>query len=126
MKLSYLIKINGIILPGVKSCISYREDEDSDKTKRNALGELTRYRITRIPKIEVSVRSTTQEEMQQLLKLLAPAAFNVEWFDPETGSYRSGTFYAGEHKPEFYSIDPVKYKEMSFNLIAFKGDAGNV
>lgn len=126
MNLDYLVKINGIALPGVKSCSPYREDEDSDKTGRNAAGGLVRYRIARIPKVEIVIRQTTQAEMQQVLRLLAPAAFIVEWFDPETGAYRTGKFYAGDHKPEFYSTAPIRYKEMSFNLIAFDGDNGYV
>lgn len=126
MNLDYLVKINGVKLPGVKSCSPYREDEDSDKTGRSAAGKLVRYRVARIPKVEIIIRQTSQEEMQQVLRLLAPAAFTVEWFDPETGSYRNGEFYAGDHKPEFYSTNPVRYKEMSFNLIAFDGDIGYV
>lgn len=121
MNLNYLVKINGVIIPKVKSCGPGIEDMDSNKTKRNANGGLIRYRVARIPSLELEVGYLTQSEMQQVLRLLANDSFIVEWFDPELGGYRTGKFYAGKHKPYFYSASPIKYKPMKFTLNAYVG-----
>lgn len=126
MNIDYLLKIDGYIVPNVTKCKAYRNDTDSDASGRNANAGFIRYRVARIPKIEVEIGNSFQEEMQKILEKLSPASFNVEWFDPETGTYRSGAYYAGPHIPEFISKKPLAYAPMAFNLIAYEGDEGNV
>lgn len=126
MNIDYLLKIDGYVVPNVTKCKAYRNDTDDAATGRSASEGLIRYRVARIPKIEVEIGISYQEEMQKTLKKLAPASFTVEWFDPETGTYRNGTFYAGPHFPEFISKKPLVYAPMAFNLIAYEGDEGNV
>lgn len=126
MEIKYVLKIDDYIVPNVTKCKAYRNDTDSDATGRNALAEMIRYRVGRIPKIEIEVGNLFQEDMQRLLEKLSLVEFNVEWFDPETGGYKKGKYYAGPHEPEINTIKPLSYKPMSFNVIGYKGDNGYV
>jgi len=121
MDIEYVLKIDGYIVPNVVSCSPAKSDLDSDKTKRNAAGGLVRYRIARIPDLEVGIGVTTQEELQQLLIKTSAARCTVEWFDPELGDYLTGDFYAAGIKPVIRSLKPLVYDPFSFTLTAYKG-----
>lgn len=121
MTITYLLKINNVIVPKVKSCTPATYDLDSKKSARSARGILTRDRINYVPNLEVEVGILTQEQMQPLLQSLRGVSVSVEWFDPESGTYKTGDFYANNRNPEVLSLDPVRYYPMKFTLIAFRG-----
>jgi len=116
-----LITINEVPIKGLTKFEPYINDLDSDKTGRNALGNMIRDLVARIPKIECTTKPLNGSEMKQLLQLLKLTSFTVKWYDPEIADYRTGEFYCGEHSPSLLITNPLIYKPMDFNLIAYSG-----
>lgn len=125
MNIDYLVKLDGSIVPHVISCTSGVVDLDSDKSGRIAAsGKMVRYRIDRIPNLKLEIGILTQEEMQPLLQALAKPSFEVEWFLPELGVYKTQMFYAKEHVPKIKSIHPLLYEPLAIELIPYDGSKG--
>lgn len=122
MNLTYLVKIDGQILKKVTSCSPSIQDLDSDKSGRIAAsGKMVRYCIDRIPSLQIEIGPTTHEELAPILKSLAKKSFEVEWFVPELGAYKTQLFYAGERTPSILQMNPLIYNAMGFELIPYEG-----
>lgn len=125
MNITYVLKLDNRILPSVLSCTSGINDLDSEQSGRiTASGKMVRYRIDRIPSLKVDLGIMSQDEMQPLLQSLSKTSFEVEWFVPELGTYKTQTFYADEHIPVIKSTNPILYEPFSFSLIPYEGTKG--
>lgn len=120
MKLTYTIKINNKVMKNITKYSALLNELTGDE-QRNACGGLIRYRIARIPSISLETGILEPEEMKELLQLLALPKVTIEWYDPESGTYRSGEFYAGEHEPEIYSMNPLRYGPLKIDFQALGG-----
>lgn len=92
---------------------------DISKAERNANGYLIIERITTKRKLSIAYASLASTSMSQLLQAVAPTSFQVSYLDPQTGSFRSSEFYAGDRNLGMISfIDGVPiYKDVKFDLI---------
>lgn len=89
-----ILEINGNQAP---SPITYNVGMmDISKAERNALGNMVLDIITTKTKIELEWGILTAQEASQLFNMIKPAFFQVKYFDPETATYKIGTFYKGD------------------------------
>jgi len=112
-----MIKINGVTLPTPSD---YEVGiQDISKAERNARGTMIIERIATKRKIEVSWNFLSQEELSNLLKLVSPVFFSVEYIDPQEGKRKIGTFYAGDRVPKAmdYRNGKVRWRDIKFSLI---------
>lgn len=112
-----MIKINGTTLPSV---VSFQVGiQDISKADRNANGTMIIERIATKRKLELAFEYLTKSQYQQVLNLVAPVFFNVEYPDPQTGNMRTGTFYCGDRTISGldYYRGEMRWKGCKFNLI---------
>lgn len=92
---------------------------DLSKAERNARGTLIIERIATKRKIELSWNYLDKVKLSQLLKLVSPVFFKVEYIDPEENTWENGTFYCGDRKVGAldYKNGNIRYKDIKFNII---------
>lgn len=117
--LTYLCKIGTLDLtPFLKSYEVGYEEMWSDGD-RNMAGNLKATYIGTVPKIYLQFIQMSQTDMSTILTALNGHTFTVYWWDEQTDTYKSGSFYRGELKIGIRDLNTKKYKDMSCNLIAF-------
>lgn len=90
----------------------------SDKSGRNAAGNMTIDIINRKIKVYVTLRHTTDAEMKSFLAAVKPFVVNVTFLNPETRALVTINANIGTPEPEYYTIsDKTIYKPMSLNFI---------
>jgi hypothetical protein len=91
----------------------------SDTSGRNAAGNTVIDIINRKVKLYVTIRHTTDTEMQAFLDAIKDYVVIVAYRNPETNELGLATCYTGTPEPEYYTIQPnnVIYKPMSLNFI---------
>lgn len=112
-----LIKINGVEL---KTPSVYEVGiQDISNAERNANGTMIIERIATKRTIKYGQSLLTGQEMSTILKQVSPVFFNVEYYDPEDNTFKTGIFYCGDRKvPMLSFIKGIpKYKDFAFNLI---------
>ncbi|EJW14280.1 hypothetical protein M5X00_31810 [Paenibacillus alvei] len=112
-----MIKVNGVDLPTPSD---YNVGiQDISKAERNARGTMIIERIATKRKLELAWKYLTKEQLQQVLNAVSPVFFNVEYLDPQTGSRRSGSFYAGDRTVGAmdYINGNIRWKDIKFNVI---------
>jgi len=115
-----IIKIDGTTLKNFKHPEPLLNDGDKD-SRRNARYGLIRNRIARVPQINLVFAPQSKADMEDLLALLSPASFEVEYYSPHTKQTETGIFYAGPHTPKVLKKSPEWYDEMEVSLIAYDG-----
>ena len=112
-----IIKINGITLPaltkydvGIQNIV---------KGGRVTSGDTVIDIIAIKRKIELDLTMLNSKEVSQVLKLVAPTYFEVEYQDPEDDGIRKGTFYSGDRKATglMYKNGKMEWKGLTFNII---------
>lgn len=119
----YLVKFtdDGYVPPKINGAEPAVIDLFKDTTKRSARGVLNVDRIGSFPKPSLTIPAGYDaEQMAVLLQHLRKIPVNLEWFDPEIGNYRTGQFVCNDRTPAFLTTKPIKYKEMSFSLTAYR------
>lgn len=91
----------------------------SDKSGRNAAGDSVIDVINMKHKLYVTLRHTTQEEMQSFMAAIADYVVTVRFLNPKTNATTTITTYTGTPEPEYYTIqgNHIIYKPMSLNFI---------
>lgn len=90
----------------------------SDNSGRNAAGDTVIDVINKKLKVYVTLRHTTDDEMQDFLKALEDYVVSVSFLNPTTNSMASITAYTSTPEPEYYTIsNKTIYKPMSINFI---------
>lgn len=121
--LNYLVKLDGYEVPA--TLINYfgpnLSDLDSDKTKRGAKGNLTRFRLAEVPDLQLNLTITTQEQLQPILAIIRKVSFMVEYFDAYTGTYLTKKCYAPKPALKLQSMNPIRWEALE---IKFKGYDG--
>ena len=132
----YLIKIGGS--DGVELPMEFIKLEGYDITpnqrmessaKRSVTGYLNRTTVEHTAtKIEFSTPVMTDKDVHAIMGLFGNAwtsvierKLNLEYYDMETGEYKTGTFYMPDIKFTIDHIDGniVYYKETSFKFIEY-------
>lgn len=112
-----MITIDGITIP---TPTEYRVGiQDISKAERNARGAMIIERIATKRKLELSWQYLSQEQLQQLLQLVAPVFFSVSYPDPQDGTTRTGTFYCGDRSTGAldYRNGQIRWRDIKFNLV---------
>lgn len=91
----------------------------SDNSGRNAAGDTVIDVINKKYKVYVTLRHTTDAEMQSFLDAIKDYVVNVSFLNPQTKALTTINAYTGTPEPEYYTIQPttVLYKPMSLNFI---------
>ncbi|MDJ0305395.1 DUF6711 family protein [Dehalobacter sp.] len=112
-----MIKINNTELPAI---VVYNVSiMDISQAGRNANGTMIIERIATKRKIELAAGRLTREQLSQMLNLVAPVFFTVEYPDPQDNTMKSGTFYCGDRNIEGlrYKNGLMYWKGVKFSLI---------
>lgn len=112
-----MIKINGVEIPTPSD---YTVGiMDLSKAERNARGTLIIERIATKRKIEMRWNYLDKDRLSQLLNLVSPVFFEVEYIDPQENTWKTGTFYAGDRRVGAldYRNGNIRYKDVQFNII---------
>lgn len=113
-------KINGVDFSGIVSGLKVGyETLVSDNSGRNAAGNTVIDIVNRKIKIYVTLRHTTNNEMQRFLSAIRGYVLEASFLDPETKALTTINAYTGTPEPEYYTIQDNKviYKPMSINFI---------
>lgn len=112
-----MIKIDGVTIPSpTEFTVGI---QDISKAERNARGTMIMEIIATKRRIDLTWNHLTRQEYQQLLTLVSPTFFLVEYPDPQTGNMRTGTFYVGDRTiGGMVFIDgEMKWRDCKFPLI---------
>ena len=112
-----MIKVNGVALPTPSDYLV--GIMDISKAERNAAGTMVIDRIATKRKIELVWRHLDKAELSKVLNLVSPVFFNVEYIDPQSNGWKSGTFYCGDRNIGAldYKDGQIQWKDIKFNLI---------
>lgn len=114
------LTINGIDFSSLVSGLKIgHETLVSDQSGRNAAGNTVIDIINQKYKVYVTLRHTTQDEMQRFLAAIADYVVSVTFLNPRTKAPTTISAYTGTPEPEYYTIqdNTVIYKPMNLNFI---------
>lgn len=113
-------KINGNDFSGLVSGLKVGyETLVSDNSGRNAAGDTVLDVINNKIKVYVTLRHTTDEEMDSFLAAIKDYVVEISFLNPKTKGLTTITTYTSTPEPEYYTIQPTRviYKPMSLNFI---------
>ena len=114
------LKVNGYDASSLVSGLKIGfETLVSDDSGRNAAGDTVIDVINHKAKVYVTLRHTTDAEMQEFLGSIEDYVVEVSFRNPKSGELTTITAYTGTPEPEYYTIqsDMVIYKPMQLNFI---------
>jgi hypothetical protein len=112
-----LVTANGVALP---TPTTYDVGiMDISKAERNAAGTMIIERIATKRQINLSWNFLSASDLSAILNAVAPVFYNVTYLDPQTGTYRTGSFYCGDRNAGMvdYRNGVPRYKDVKFTLI---------
>lgn len=112
-----MIRINGTVIP---TPATYQISlNDLSKAERNANGTMIIERIATKRKLEMSWAYLSQSDLSSLLQAVSGVFFAVQYPDPQDGTLKTGTFYAGDRSSGMidYKSGIARYKDVKFNVI---------
>lgn len=86
---------------------------------RNMVGNLISTFLGIFPKISLSFTPMKESELRTILSLLKLPSFTVSYWDAESQTMKSGTFYAGDYTYPLYSRRDQLYNTWKVDLISF-------
>jgi hypothetical protein len=90
----------------------------SSNSGRNAAGDTVIDVINRKIKLYITLRHTTNEEMESFLNALKSYVVDVSFLDPESNSVKTINAYISTPEPEYYTIsNRTIFKPLSLNII---------
>ena len=116
MAITYTIKINSTALPKLKKYKVGRNKLFTD-SGRNMAGELRASFVGIFPKIMLEFAPTTASEMATIADLLDNPFFTVSWWDAESQSLKSGSYYASDFEVGLLDLSRELYEGFSVNLV---------
>lgn len=115
----YLLKINTIDLTPYISEYKVERPKLVTDAGRNLKGDLRASFLGIYPKINLTFKALTESETSTVVGLLDNASFTVNWWDPGSQTYKSGTFYAGDFDSSLIIKNRGIYAGFRVNLISF-------
>lgn len=82
-------------------------------------GTLRATYIGLFPKILLNFRNLSYTEMKTICGLLDDSSFTVTWWDAESQSTKSGTYYAGDFDVSIMNLSKSKYEPFVVSLVPF-------
>lgn len=112
-----MIKIDGKEIPTPSDYLV--SIQDISKAERNARGDMIMERIATKRKIELAWKYLSKSDLQLVFNAVSPVFFQVDYLDPETGSRKTGTFYAGDRNVGAldYIKGDIRWKDIKFNIV---------
>jgi 5'-3' exonuclease len=90
----------------------------SEDSGRNAAGDTVLDIVNKKIKVYLTLRHTTNDEMEQFLGSIEDYVVQVSFLDPTKQSMTTFTAYTGTPEPEYYTIsDKTIFKPLSLNFI---------
>lgn len=122
MSLGTLLKINGEVVPGIKSYEVLPEklykSTSGNETGRDLNGNLHLNFIGVCPKIQITLRNGLgQSDIARIVRILSKSSFTAEYYDPILGRNSSGQYYANTPTIGILSKKRELYQEFKFNII---------
>jgi hypothetical protein len=114
------LKINDTDFSGLISGLKIGyETLVSDGSGRNAAGNTVLDIINSKIKLYVTLRHTTDEEMNSFLAAIESNEVEVSFLNPKTNTLTTISAYTGTPEPEYYIIQAnrIIYKPLSLNFI---------
>lgn len=92
---------------------------DLSKAERNANGTMIIERIATKRKLELQYNYLTRTQLAELLTLVSPVFFQLQYTEPQTDALRTGTFYCGDRSVGLIDVinGEPRYKDIKFNFI---------
>jgi len=118
MALAYQIKINGNDISKLTDYVVGRNKLYAS-AERNMQGDLKTSFIGIFPKVELGFTYLNRDEMSYITTLLDNASFTLEWWDAQSKSYKTGTFYAADYDTPLFDSNKELYKPFKVRLVAF-------
>lgn len=112
------ITIDGIAMPEPNKFEWGEQDLDSEKTTRNAAGNMTRDVIAKKSKISLGWPSLDMDEISKILKAIDKPFFTITAPNPKAGGIVTKTFYAGDRTAPAYSFNS-KFAKMMWSGLSF-------
>lgn len=113
-------KVNGKDFSHIVSGLKVgRETLVSDNSGRNAAGDTVIDVVNEKYKLYVTLRHTTEQEMDAFLNAIRDYVVDVDFKNPFSSDTDTITAYTGTPEPEYYTIQDshIIYKPMSLNFI---------
>lgn len=90
----------------------------SENSGRNAAGDTVIDIVNQKIKVYLTLRHTTNDEMNGFLRAISDYVVNVSFLDPTTKALTTIICYTGTPEPEYYTIsDKTIFKPLSLNFI---------
>lgn len=112
-----MLRIDGVEVPTPSEYLV--GIQDLSKAERNARGTMIIERIATKRKLELVWKYLSKSELSQLLNLISPVFFEVEYLDPQDNRRKTGTFYSGDRSVGAldYINGQIRWKDIKFNLV---------
>lgn len=117
--MTYTIKISSTDISSYVKKYKVSYEQLFNNAGRNMAGTMKATLTGTFPKIELTIRPLSGAEMKTLMGLVNNASFSVTWWDQQTETYKTGTFYRGEFAPTMIQKSTKLYSELTINLIAY-------
>lgn len=90
----------------------------SEDSGRNAAGDTVLDIVNRKVKVYLTLRHTTNDEMNEFLEAVQDYVVSVSFLDPRTQAFTNIVAYIGTPEPEYYTIsNKTIFKPLSLNFI---------
>lgn len=112
-----MMQINGVNITSPKALSVTINDVDSDKTTRNAQGNLLRDRIAVKRTLSLQFPPLTNSQISTLLNAMSGVFFTCNYPDPMVGGNVTKTFYVGNRTAPMFNYNTSLWESVSFELI---------
>ena len=118
MAMTYLLKINGAEITKVRK---YKVGRNKlwTEAKRNMSGDLRSTFTGLFPKISLEIGYLTASELHTVMGLLDTPSLTISYWDENSQSYKSGTYYASDYEVSYFLVDKALYEPFTVNLVPF-------
>ncbi len=119
-----LLRIGGVDMPAPSEEYEVSlQDIDSENTRRTETGVLVRDRVRAgVYKIQAKFK-VTKPQLKTITDAIAPAQFEVTFFDPTTSTTPTRTMYSGDRRARLVKYDHINPDnslwELSISLIEY-------
>lgn len=115
---SYLAKIGTTDIPNIKGYAVQYNKLWTD-AGRNMAGTLRATFTGIFPKIVIETAPMGEDDMATLVALMNVASFTLYFWDPETKTHKSGTYYSSDFDVSLLKKTDGIWDAMKFSLVPF-------
>lgn len=116
--MTYLIKINSTEIYNIKRYSVSLPKLNTD-AGRNMKGNLKTTFLGIFPKIQVEFKPLSEAQVAEIGALLNNPSFTLQWWNPVTQTYKTGTFYSGDTDFSLLMKEKGIYDSFKVSLISY-------